>query len=459
MKLNNFVYPIFYFLLLALFSLKLIPLPLDLGISNSFLHFNSTARDIIAHFGLGDPASFAKGGLAIFSDGWFSEKHETIWLINLWPPGFMLLEGVILKIFGMNAPLVGILQILAILILAIVCNLFRIYLCFYIKPMIAIWVPFILLTSSQFASFMLGADFVVFGETYAISFVLIGLFCILLSYKMDNKNFAIAAGIGFAASAYFRSQFEMFFMVATVNFLAIFISIKINNMKFIKSEIHSHYYRTALKSILISLITFHVMTVPYKIYTHHRIHSYLWVQTGANMLVNNFKTPEEVEGVEILKNAGSNVACLVDLANCAVIRKQFLEGKLSTTRLAESVLITFLKHPFHWISLKIQLLPRFWFDSQNQSLSSFKNNKDNFFNYIFIGCCLFSFGWVLFTIKSEQSLIKYWISSSICFSYSIIFMISHYESRYFYFFKFYFFVLSLICFIRLFFSFMIKPKG
>jgi hypothetical protein len=266
---------------------------------------------------------------------------------------------------------------------------------------------------------------------------------------MNNKTLAIFAGVNFALSAYFRSQFEMFFMVATVNFFIISIFLKIISIKSFKVKSSSNIvpvnYRVPLICIFLSLLTFQVFTVPYKMYTHHRIGSYLWVQTSLLMLENNF-TPSsyfEEHGGGFLKNSGANIGCQVDPTNCLIIRKQLDEAKISREQLKKYAMITFLKHPFRWLELKVRLLPVFWFNFPNYSFIN------NFFNYIFIGCFVFSLGCILFTIKSMQSIITYWLSSSICFAYTIIFMISHYETRYFYFFKFYFFIMAILCLVRL----------
>ena len=57
-----------------------------------------------------DPAAFMRTALEIARDGWITASNQ--WVFNLWPPGFVLLEALIIKLFGVDAPIILILQVL-----------------------------------------------------------------------------------------------------------------------------------------------------------------------------------------------------------------------------------------------------------------------------------------------------------------------------------------------------------
>ena len=85
----------------------------------------------------GDPLSFANGALDIYTYSWFSSGNS--WLIHLWPTGFMLLEGLILKIFGINAPFILILIILNSLFTTCFLTMLQLYLSQALPKIVAVF--------------------------------------------------------------------------------------------------------------------------------------------------------------------------------------------------------------------------------------------------------------------------------------------------------------------------------
>lgn len=446
MKIDSKFYIPLYFLILLILVVAT-PLPLDPKIRGP-VSFDSTVMDIIIQFGLQDAASFAKGALSIYKNN--SLEPNLRYIFNLWPPGFILLEVIILKVFGTQAPLAGIIQLLAIFSFAIVLNFFRIYLSYYTNTVLAVLIPCLLLCSSLLSSFMIGARWVLFGETFSISFTLDGIFLLLLAYHNTNKKLAIIAGVCFALSAYFRSQFETFFMIATFNLIMIMLIWKLYEKRKQVATTTSYKLNSELRSALIlimfSLISFHALTIPYKIYNG----SFLWVKTSQLILSNNFIPTEELtkENAQFLIAGGANTGCLVDETNCIKIRKQIINNELLPEQLKNIALITLLKHPYKWLSLKANLLPQFWFNHQYRDLAAYNFHQPiksiDIFNYIFLCCFIFSIICILLSINNPYSLINFWLSSSICYAYLGIFIITHYEERYFYFFKLYFFSMAII---------------
>ena len=84
--------------------------------------FNTTLQQLInTSAAMGDPASFATAAIDVAENGWISRVNS--WIFTLWPPGFILLEALILKVLGPEAPVLLVLQILAAVLFSIVLTL------------------------------------------------------------------------------------------------------------------------------------------------------------------------------------------------------------------------------------------------------------------------------------------------------------------------------------------------
>lgn len=110
MRVANPLYICLYFILFTVVTLLIPPLHF---LQSTPLSQTATNLDVQHYFGLADPAKFAQGGWLIYSKNWASLANSG--LIELWPPGFMLLQAFILKCFGAKAPIVLIVQLLAAL--------------------------------------------------------------------------------------------------------------------------------------------------------------------------------------------------------------------------------------------------------------------------------------------------------------------------------------------------------
>lgn len=452
-KLNSLTCIFFYLILFT--AIAFLSPSLPTGLSTPFSS-HSTILQIHNYWGSSDVGLYALGGWIIFSKGWFDAN--TIGLISFWPPGFMVLQAIILKIFGPAAPVVITIQVLAALFLALTCNFFRLCIKLFLRKEYAFFLPLILLFFPQFRMFMLDRSAVLFGETFAISLTLTGFFCLILACAKNNKILALIAGGAFALSAYFRPTFETFLTIASLNFLLIFFllhaykKIKLdfafqdgisNNSALIKLN--------PLIAIFLAIITFHVLTMPYRIYTYMRTGSPSWVQDGPTMWQQNFTSTETLtkEGGGFEAMGMGNTACRVDPTLCTQLSKQINHGTISPNELRKYVFQTLYKHPLRWIYIKYNVLPKYWFATVNNfwdmvAYSKISTLSAYFENLIFFGCFVFSIAWVFCTLRNPYSFITYWLSSSIFIAYAIIFLFAHYEVRYFFFFKFYFLVTAIL---------------
>ena len=146
--------------------------------------FANIDRIVVVH--LRDPGFFAIGAKDIYNFGWFTDDNK--WLIHLWPPGFMLLEGWILKLFGLQAPIVFILQFTSSLVAAAMMLFQRKLLIPLVEPSVASILPFVIFIFPVVREFMIEPIGVVFGETYSVSFFILGITLILLSLQTQQNS-------------------------------------------------------------------------------------------------------------------------------------------------------------------------------------------------------------------------------------------------------------------------------
>src|SRR4051812_26256355 len=67
------------------------------------LAWEMPAAQIVRNLMYGDPTSFLKGAADIATHGWVTP--ENYWLVHLWPPGFMVMEALLLRAFGEAVPI------------------------------------------------------------------------------------------------------------------------------------------------------------------------------------------------------------------------------------------------------------------------------------------------------------------------------------------------------------------
>ena len=152
-----------------------------------------------------DPKTFISTALEIVEDGWITTKNQ--WVFNLWPPGFILLESFIIKLFGPDVPILFILQILLSVLFSIVLTLLYQLISKYLNIYVSFLLPLILFLFPVSRAFLLEPLGVSFGESFSIGFFL--LFIILSLFALINNSWknALIAGFFLGLSAYFRSSF------------------------------------------------------------------------------------------------------------------------------------------------------------------------------------------------------------------------------------------------------------
>lgn len=381
----------------------------------------------------GDPLSFAQGAKDISKN--FTLSDENAWLVRTWPPGFMALEGAILYVFGDNAYFLLPLIIFSAFLSAVLFLLMRKYALYYASDLIASTLPLVFLLSPHFRLFILEPYGLIQGESFAILFFLISLILCSRAVLKNSYKQALYGGVFLALSAYFRSQFELIITFMILWCILIYVIIKV---KAFAKYLPKYDLQSNIRAMAVYTGTAVLCMLPWRV-----LNGFSWVSTKHLVFVNASRTDAELHsmGGGWLVSGKSNMACHVNESYCGN------PGKMD-------FYLSFLKHPFEWIYQKAIILPDYWFSS----LKSFAlpNNQpflyEHIFNIIYI-VMLVSIIPMLAMIKNNKLFLTYfWKNASFMSCMTIVYILIHFETRYFYLFKIftlYMFLVLLIPIIQI----------
>ena len=375
---------------------------------------------------MGDPTSFATAAIDIAETGGISSANE--WIFNLWPPGFILMQALIIKVLGPETLVILVLQILAVILFSIVLTLLYDILNAHVKSkVVAMTLPLLIFAFPVSRVFLLQPKGITLGESFAIGSFLV---CILLSFqsiKRPSISYAVLAGFCLALSAYFRSQFEFILLVLTGWGILLVITILLTRLR---RSIEPNFLRSTIKTIVVVLLVAHAATMPWRLYrwTNFYKGTPSWVQSTSLVHRNSVMTTEYLESINgsWISEGTGNLVCRIDPNACG-----------DTANAKKLFFRTFIRHPVEWYSLKFDAIGKYWFSSLrnwsdvkiNPTLMDIVTNGILLITLISLVGLSFTrkirshFSWVLLT----------WFNISLFSAYVLIFSLVHFEVRYFYF--------------------------
>lgn len=373
----------------------------------------------------GDPRTFAQAAYDIYQHGWLTTNY--IWTIHLWPPGFMLLEGYSLKLFGSNAQIVLVLVILSAAFLAFVLTLLREHLLPILGNIWASVLPLLLLCFPVARVFLLEPAGIIFGETFAIScFLLMILFTLRAIDKKLLSN-AIYAGVFFALSSYFRSQFELLVLMFSTLALPLIIW---QGIAWFKQKDKSKCITKLfiIKTVVILLIVTHLLMLPWRIYHWVEIKRFSWVQTTEYIELNALASDKALlahNGSFIIDGAG-NLACKVEPTYC---------DKTDTSLFYKA----FFHHIGEWYKIRASVTGHFWYSPLFKGLKDFNavQLSDFIYNSILLLAILGIVPLLILLRKLPIWPVLLWTNFSFFSTFFVIFSLVQIEPRYFYLIKIY----------------------
>ncbi|MGV2864423.1 hypothetical protein [Achromobacter sp. AGC39] len=370
--------------------------------------------------GISDPGSFAIGAKDIFLHGWVQPANY--WVVGFWPPGFMLLEGWLLKVFGGNAPIIVLAQVCACAMLATMVTVQRRYLSRFVSIAAASLLPFLIFVFPMPRLFLFEPIGIVMSETFSVSFFITAGLLMLEAVESGRLRVAAWAGLLYALSAYFRSQYEVFVMVATAVGVLAVVALAWRARKAKAPSIRTDSL-FSIKAILLALTVAHVLMVPWRMHSYATHGNFLWVQTSSLTVRTALSTDDALlaENGSFVINGGGNLACKLEPDYCGKNdRSLFLKA--------------FFQNPVKWISAKLALARNYWntFSYPHNPLSAWFYAMDGVANIVFLLCLLISLP-LLWVVRGYRWwAVLAWSVASLYGAAAVIFVLVHFESRYFY---------------------------
>ncbi len=385
----------------------------------------STIQQVINHVGLDDPTYFGMAAVDIVENGWVSHAKGTAFVFNLWPPGFVLLEALVLKVLGLDAPVILVLQVLASILFAFVLVLVYEILSTSVRSAFAFILPLLLFAFPVTRVFLLEPIGISLGESFAIGFFLIGLLLTFRSITLRSIRYAVYAGLCIALAAYFRSQFELILLALTGWGILLGGIIKLMHFR---EKIDPELAKSAIKTMVVLLLVAHAATSPWRAYHWMNQGKPAWVLTSGLVFQNAIKTTDDLSAAGgFVAAGGGNLVCRIDPTTCG-----------DTVNAKASFIKVFMEHPIEWYSLKLDIIGKYWFSPLNYSVAAPASQStllDLLTNGILLLALIVAVS-LLFArkVRSHSSWITLmWFSAALLSAYLAIFTLAHFETRYFYF--------------------------
>lgn len=404
---------------LAVYFVALCLLAMLAAVFQPHLRWDMSAAEIAARAGFGDPGSFLMGARDIAREGWFTPGDY--WLVHLWPPGFMLLEGALLRFLGESAPIFIPLLVLAALCGAAWMLLLREVLLPVVPARAATLAPFVPLTFPVVPFVLVSPLGLAFGETFSISFFLGAFLLVLLSRRTGSYWQAAAAGVLLALAAYFRSQFEMLVVFLTLGACVLLAVVAIAFL--LKRRLVAD--RNTLLAVVVSLAVAHLAMAPWRYHNYVESGSARWVQTSSLIAINSLTPEQELvkAGAMFVVAGGGHLACKLEPSFCGKKEEEYLFR-------------AFFLHPVAWLAEKAERLPTYWLAPPlPASVTTVKEGPtwpDVLANVLLLACLVAGLGRLWMIRRRPEFAVQAWFQLSFYGCLAGVYTLAHLEARYFY---------------------------
>lgn len=395
-----------------------------------------TANEIVDLSRYGDPGTFAKAALQVAEDGWITNKNQ--WVFNLWPPGFVFLEALIIKMFSPEVPIILVLQIIISILFSLVFTLFYGFASSYIDKKIAFVLPLLIFVFPVSRAFLLQPLGISFGEGFAIAFYMLFIMISIFSTQRRSLKLSILAGFFLGLSAYFRSNFG-----AIISFMILFGVILIVGFylyKLIKKK--ELFERQVAYQIGTIIFVAFMVSVPWRVYKYKQNGTFKPTMLIYKNLVQPTEKLEKAGARWVVAGKG-NMMCLVDKSTCGIKDNNVV-----------LLVKTFLQNPIDWYSIRFEVIGSYWFSNIEGNIVV-PNQESSLDTIIYNGTNLIFFLLMIYLIikmnKNPILIILSWVITSLTITYLAIFTVAHYEVRYFYTPKIlilFFFIIVVVLYIK-----------
>ena len=372
--------------------------------------------------GMADAGMYLRGGRQVAETGWAKPGY-----IPFWPPGMFFVYALAILLVTAEGPILGVVAAITLVFWTAVLSLLFVILRRALHPLAAFLLPFALLLPPLMRGFMLDSG-MVFSESISTATWCLSLIFVYMACAQRSVSWAALGGVFLALAAYFRAQFQV--MVDLSTLLMIFLAAVIGIWNVCaRRTILSVKSIPDFKYIFLSIVVFHALAAPYRIYVH-RTYPYAWAAVDWYYKYV-WMLPEQYSPVAgFILQGGGPAGCVTDRERCLAMaaEKERLGKDYIEPNYRNETVKGMLRHPFKWIGYRMEHFPPYWFTNNG---------------YITPGPPAYLYGSILLFLLTSVPLLallapagpeKYFI----LFQFLVVvsanigtFMFIHYEVRYF----------------------------
>lgn len=310
-------------------------------------------------FGFGDSGSYLKAALELnYLNGLTQDKH---WVINLWPPGMVLLNGLLIHFFGSSYAVAY--SFLVALSWSVFISVFSIKVRKVWGTRVSLLASALILVSGPF-QFWIFHRGLFYAEGFAQLFFLMSLIAAISGSRADKLKvslaFGVLSGTFLALAAYFRASFSTLEIVLLGSAVLAFLVWVL--LLFRQARVRHSYFQRLAATLSIGWLAMHILMEPWLRFTAEEIRGVrTWSVVGEGFLRGVWVQRDEQVGW--LAAGGVGWGCEINPKFCeAILDYQSTNGQpYPLDGVVAEMVSTILMNPFIYIGDRLNFISKGWF--------------------------------------------------------------------------------------------------
>jgi hypothetical protein len=314
-------------------------------------------------FGFGDSGSYLKAAFNLVATGHNTPQGtpEWAWVLNLWPPGMVWLDAVIIRFSPLDYGVT--IGLITALLWSTTLSLLTWPFMRAVKPaLVVLLVELVILGTSPFQSWMFDEG-LFYADGLAAGSFLLGM--ALIANRVRSAAPAqvwirdgIYAGIAFAAAVYLRASYQLVPWALAALALGIAGMIIVKRIRGLPS---GDLGRQAILLVAAAL-TIPLLMQPYTAYLQQVRGRSQFVTTQELSYAAVWKSQQLDSIPQWAQDAGSTVGCDIAPAECALIHRAQADGKVFTPgEFRDALSEAIVTHPIQFVGNRVSYVSEQWF--------------------------------------------------------------------------------------------------
>ncbi|TFC01224.1 hypothetical protein [Cryobacterium mannosilyticum] len=317
-------------------------------------------------FGFSDAGSYLQAAQNLVANGRILPEWQ--WVYNLWPPGMVWLDALVLRLspisFGVTIGLIT-----ALIWSAVLSVLTRPFITGLKLLAVVLSIEVLILGTSPFQSWMFDEG-LMYADGLATGFFLLGLALIVDRVRVGGLlsvwiRDGILAGVAFAGAIFLRSSYLLapWAISATAVLVVIIALVARRRHQPQRGDISSQAAMLVAASLSMLLLM-----QPYLTFVQQTMGRSQLVTTESLFYEYAWQDPTTEDVPEWLLSSGSALGCSIDPVTCARFRDDKAAGHpASADELRNALVVSVLTYPASYVGNRAYFLPKQWFGDEMAS--------------------------------------------------------------------------------------------